>query len=105
MPKHVGVLKDRTLKYVCNWSIDSALEMNVKQKARNECLQNSKALRSNPHKNRQFAAFMPFSFIAFLHVFWFSFLIIVYTVVCFAHRTFCSVYSVFIVPTGTLRLP
>jgi glucan phosphoethanolaminetransferase (alkaline phosphatase superfamily) len=73
-----------------------------------------------------FAAYMAFSFIIFLHVSLVPFLfIIVYMVVCFVHFclilyvmyfycyvyvfsllcTFFSVYSVFIVPTGTLRLP
>jgi uncharacterized membrane protein len=73
----------------------------------------------------KFAASMAFSFIIFLHVLLVLFLIIVCMVVyfvcfclilyvmfsyCYVYVllllcTLCSVYSVFIVPTGTLRLP
>jgi len=61
---------------------------------------------------------MAFSFITFFHVLLVPFFVIVYTSVCsvcfclifvsyvfLLLRMLCSVYSVFIVPTGTLRLP
>jgi hypothetical protein len=73
----------------------------------------------------KFDTYMAFSFITFCHVLLVPYFIIVFMVVCFVCFylvllvvyfycyvyvfsllcMFCSVYSVFIVPTGTLRLP
>jgi hypothetical protein len=36
VPKHVGVVKERTLRHVCNLGIDLVLQVNVKQNELNE---------------------------------------------------------------------
>jgi len=36
VPKHVGVVKERTFRYVCNLGIDLAVQVNVKQNGLNE---------------------------------------------------------------------